>query len=138
MVKSDNVQMRSGGGTLLADGTVKWDVRKIGNAEELNGQAIEDFKSELLAAVPEQKVYSTVRLIYGTVNVSGSVDINAPNPSGTIPLPSGYTRAQCKYVVFGKYAGYPNQSTGQVYSYSIPNEYWKYGQPFDYLCIAVK
>lgn len=88
--------------------------------------------------MPEQKVYSTVTLIYGTVNVGGSVDINAPNPSGTIPLPSGYTRAQCKYVVFGRYAGYPNQSTGRVESFSSTDEYWKNGKPFDYLCIAVK
>ena len=55
------------GGTVLVDGTSKWEVRKIGNAEELNGQAIEDFKNELLAAVPEQKIYSTVLLSSGEI-----------------------------------------------------------------------
>ncbi len=135
MVKSDNVQMRSGGGTLLADGTVKWDVRKIGNAEELNGQAIEDFKNELLAAVPKS---SKVFLSTGTIN-----------RRGTIPLPNGYSRGQCKYCAWLDSLGTNstsafycaiNQSNGELVGYiggssTLPGSY---AVNFGYLCIAVK
>ena len=70
------------GGTVLVDGTSKWEVRKIGNAEELNGQAIEDFKNELLAAVPEQKIYSTVLLSSGEMKQGMHKKLGIIAPSG--------------------------------------------------------
>ncbi len=139
MVKNNNnIQMRSGGGTLLADGTVKWAALKIGNAEELNGQAIEDFKNELLAAVPEQKIYSTVLLSSGEMKPNGTSTVY-------IPLPSGYTRSQCKYAIWsiGATNMSINQSTGAVicYNYGVNSgdQYTPpYGISFGYICIAVK
>lgn len=133
-----NEIVRYGGGTVLVDGTSKWEVRKIGNAEELNGQAIEDFKNELLAVVPEQKIYSTVLLSSGEMKPNGTSTVY-------IPLPSGYTRSQCKYAIWsiGATNMSINQSTGAVicYNYGVNSgdQYTPpYGISFGYICIAVK
>ena len=65
---------------------------------------------------------------------------------GTIPLPDGYTRGQCKYAVWphsqamlasggGNYITQVNQSTGGVTIYSLSSEY---PGTAGYLCIGVK
>lgn len=70
---------------------------------------------------------------------------------GTIPLPSGYTRDQCKYAVWANTATYGrdsttkincsvNQSTGVVafQYYNGVSEVWFNGTTAGYLCIGVK
>lgn len=87
--------------------------------------------------------------------ISVSLTAGTIGNGGTIPLPSGYTRAQCRYAVWvdsfpdakaGDYRGNMtlrvNQSTGGVncsfYTYDSDNgRYTVYGTA-GYLCIAVK
>lgn len=110
----------------------------------LGGQTAAQIIANTLGQVPEQKKYSNVVVTAGTIS-----------HGGTIPLPSGYTRAQCKYAVWGsnfpsaRYGDYEgdrsvivNQATGGVtclfYSYDSEGEsYTTYGTA-GYLCIAVK
>ena len=87
--------------------------------------------------------------INGTVSITGGTVANG----GTIPLPSGYTRAQCKYAVwahsqpkaYGTYRGQEtrtvNQDTGAVTcTISSDDEDTIHTQPgtAGYLCIGVK
>lgn len=100
----------------------------------MNGQAIEDFKNELLAAVPET---SKVALVTGIIN-----------RSGTMPLPSGYTREQCKYCAWldridgsssANFHCSIDQSSGTIVGHvSNGNIPGSYAVIFGYLCIAVK
>lgn len=85
-----------------------------------------------MGKVPAQKVYSSVVVTAGTINYEG-----------TIPLPSGYGRSQCKYAVWPLGGGGNeeislgvNQNTGYVsvrYG-SSGTRYMNAG----YLCVAVK
>ena len=83
-----------------------------------------------------------------------SVTAGTVSDGGTIPLPSGYSRSQCRYAVWSHdmpdaNGGYGsgswhktqvNQSTGEVfcqYSYDSSTNYRKSGTA-GYLCVAVK
>lgn len=95
----------------------------------LQGKTVEQIKSETLANVPA-KTNVTV--------VVGSVYTDARSGSATIPLPSGYTRGQCRYFInanidFGFNSSLVNQSTG---TFTIGDGYKSLR--FVYLCIAVK
>jgi hypothetical protein len=79
------------------------------------------------------------------VTVSGTVTTSGTSPV-TIPLPSGYTRAQCKYAIWVIY-GYAsnltvNQSTGAVTAYIESDggdgAIYYSGRNIGYLCIGVK
>ena len=86
----------------------------------------------------EQKIYSTVLLSSGEMKPNGTSTVY-------IPLPSGYTRSQCKYAIWsiGATNMSINQSTGAVicYNYGVNSgdQYTPpYGISFGYICIAVK
>lgn len=122
-----------GGGTVLVDGTSKWVLCKINDAESLEGKTVAEIIEQALGQVPEQKKYSTVVVTAGIINYEG-----------TIPLPSGYTRSQCKYAVWATGDGANtsdisikvDQNTGfvSVRYGSSGTRYMNAG----YLCIAVK
>ncbi len=95
----------------------------------LQGKTVEQIKSETLANVPAK---TNVTVVVGVVYTNGSTG------SATIPLPSGYTRGQCRYFIntnidFGFNSSLINQSTG---IFSIGSDYRS--AKFAYLCIAVK
>ena len=73
------------------DGSVVWSLNKINNAEQLNGLTAEQIKNNAING-------KTVKL----QGKSGSLTItysNGNQPTATIPLPSGFTRSQCSYVI---------------------------------------
>lgn len=89
----------------FSDGSVKWELMKISNAEQLNGL--------------------TAKQIAGNITVKnldifmGSFAVGSKNSgsyqTGTIPLPSGYTRAQCKYWVSAAPISFSNNGSCSVY-----------------------
>lgn len=100
-----------------------------------------------------QIIANTLGQVPKGINVS--VTAGTIGNGGTIPLPSGYNRAQCRYAVWGgsfpesRYGEYQgnrtvsvNQSTGGVncyfYSYDSDNISWTTYGTAGYLCIAVK
>lgn len=127
---------------MINDGTVKWEIRKITvaeNSELLNGQTAAQIINETLGQVPK--------------GVSMSVTAGTIGNAETIPLPSGYTRAQCKYAVWAtdlsedekdgntSHVQYlsVNQSTGLVDSRRQKYGYSSFRSVVaGYLCIAVK
>lgn len=121
------------GGTVLVDGTSKWVLCKINDAESLEGKTVAEIIEQALGQVPEQKKYSTVVISAGIINYEG-----------TIPLPSGYNRSQCKYAAWVTGSANDtsdilldvNQDTGfvRVRYGSDGTRYMNAG----YLCIAVK
>lgn len=117
------------------DGSAKWELIKISNAEQLNGLTAK----QILAKT------SKVSIISGTIS-----------NGGIIPVPSGYERSQCKYAVwmhneynctFDNYTTTyiyiifrvsVDQSTGRVTCYEHTGDRKQKGIIADYLCIAVK
>lgn len=128
------------GGDFCIDGTAKWlvySILKSPDAFLLGGQTAAQIIANTLGQVPEQKKYSNVVVTAGTIS-----------HGGTIPLPSGYTRAQCKYAVWleNHYSyGDTNacgvdQNTGLVtaITYSHDSDSSDTKLRAGYLCIAVK
>lgn len=95
-----------------------------------------------------QSLISSVKSLVNTKNDvyigNGTGSVN--NTTFTIPLPSGYSRGQCRYVVVPNNVGYNagfalnvNQGTGAVSGYSTHvNTSNKYSLSFYYVVIAVK
>lgn len=95
-----------------------------------------------------QSLISSVKSLVNTKNDvyigNGTGSVN--NTTFTIPLPSGYSRGQCRYVVVPNSVGYNdgfalnvNQGTGAVSGYrSYVNGSNKYSLSFYYVVIAVK
>lgn len=127
---------------MINDGTVKWEIRKIAEAENsrlLNGKTYAQIINETLVQVPKG---ISISVIVGTIVCNAG-------RGGTIPLPSGYTREQCKYFInyiegFYRDESYSdgyfntnsvNQSNGAIAGFSSHNSYTL---PVPYLCIAVK
>lgn len=127
---------------MINDGTAKWEIRKITEAENsvlLNGKTSVQIMNETLGQIPNG---ISISVIVGTVVCNAG-------RGGTIPLPSGYTREQCKYFInyiegFYRESDYPdghfntnsvNQSNGGITGFSSHNSY---SLSVPYLCIAVK
>lgn len=95
-----------------------------------------------------QSLISSVKSLVNTKNDvyigNGTGSVN--NTTFTIPLPSGYSRGQCRYVVVPNNVGYNdgfalnvNQGTGAVSGYSThANTSKTYSLSFYYVVIAVK
>lgn len=96
-------------------------------------------------------VQSLINSLKGLINAKNDVYIgngtgSVKNTTFTIPLPSGYSRGQCRYVVVPNSVGYNdgfalnvNQGTGAVSGYrSYVNGSNKYSLSFYYVVIAVK
>lgn len=95
-----------------------------------------------------QSLISSVKSLVNTKNDvyigNGTGSVN--NATFTIPLPSGYSRGQCRYVVVPNNVGYNdgfalnvNQGTGAVSGYSTHvNTSKTYSLSFYYVVIAVK
>lgn len=96
-------------------------------------------------------VQSLINSLKGLINAKNDVYIgngtgSVNNTTFTIPLPSGYSRGQCRYVVVPNSVGYNdgfalnvNQGTGAVSGYrSYVNGSNKYSLSFYYVVIAVK
>lgn len=130
---------------MINDGTVKWEIRNITEAENsklLNDKTAEQIINETLDRIPEKtKVLVTVGAVKGVVS-SGSIWDAVI--SATIPLPSGYNREQCRYWVepiLYEQETYSwrmepgikdiDQSTGKITNVKKDKTYY-------YLCIAVK
>ena len=73
------------------DGSVVWSLNKINNAEQLNGLTAEQIKNNAINGkiVQVQGVSGSFNLSYGERDVV----------SYTIPLPNGFTRQQCAYII---------------------------------------
>lgn len=117
---------------VFSDGTAKWELKTITNAKTLEGNTLQEVLNQALQQSTKVKLES------GAV-ASGS----------TIPLPSGFTRQQCRYAITAlsvsmytydtqtKSVSWDiNQDTGYV-SVSIRGEKVN-GRLSGYLCIAVK
>lgn len=129
------------GGDFCIDGTAKWlvySILKSPDAFLLGGQTAAQIIANTLGQVPE--------------GISVIVTAGTIGNGGTIPLPSGYTREQCKYAVWAysvrSSAGHGgsihvevNQSNGVV---SVYGSFYDSESDFEtsgtagYLCIAVK
>lgn len=96
-------------------------------------------------------VQSLINSVKSLINAKNDVYIgngtgSVKNTTFTIPLPSGYSRGQCRYVVVPNNVGYNNgfilnvnQGTGAVSGYcSYVNGDNKYSLSFYYVVIAVK
>lgn len=139
-------------GQVITDGDAKWEViaKAIIDAS-ISGKVI-----TVTFIDGTQKTLTTQDTVGSTVSITAGTLSNG----GTIPLPSGYTRAQCKYAVWShEYAnasernnGYGmyglrvqvNQDTGVVTASSrnySPDDGQKWNSSsltVGYLCIAVK
>lgn len=82
--------------TTVNDGSVKWQAIKFSEADTLGGLTATDIKSQAISG----KVVQT-KGMYGSFGMSYK-DGNAP--TYTIPLPSGFTRSQCAYIITEKYS----------------------------------
>lgn len=123
---------------MINDGTAKWEIRKITEAENstlLNDKTAIQIINEVLGKIPDSS----------RVSISGG----AIGHGGVIPLPNGYVREQCKYSVW--FAGFSfnnyenntigwelsvDQSTG-VINCRYCDSKWR-NSTASYLCIAVK
>lgn len=86
---------------MINDGTVKWEIRKITEAEIsrnsslLNGKTVEeienDFENDFLKNIKE----NGVMVVIG--NFTASRQGTSETLYGQIPLPVDYIRSQCKY-----------------------------------------
>lgn len=114
------------------DGTVKWELRVITNAKTLEGNTLQ----EILNQIPRWNI----SIIVGTLSVTDT------SPK-TIPLPSGFTRQQCKYFInrveydFAQFPGTSyvdnndvNQDTDSISLFRAP----KYTVKVPYMCICLK
>ena len=150
-------------GDTVTDGSVTWQVcNRTSDVTSVNGQTgdveIKDYVQSasidgttiVLTKADGTEVFLPIEIPQGGSTVSITAGTVANN--GTIPLPSGYTRAQCKYAVWCHSITHNdgnkglrvqvNQSTGVVTvgMYLIDaesNMYWS-GGTAGYLCIAVK
>lgn len=130
---------------MINDGTVKWEIRNITEAENsklLNDKTAEQIINETLDRIPEKtKVLVTVGAVKGVASSGSFWDTVI---SATIPLPSGYNREQCRYWVepiLYEQETYSwrmepgikdiDQSTGKITNVKKDKTYY-------YLCIAVK
>ena len=104
----------SRGGTILSDGSAKWELCKIDesvlskDSELLQGKTVEQIKSETLANVPAK---TNVTVVVGVVNFP------VHSRTATIPLPSGYVRSQCRYFINTVRFSYDNDSSN-AYSWA--------------------
>lgn len=124
---------------MINDGTVKWEIRKITEAENselLNGKTLGEIINEILAQVPEKTNVTVITGSVWTTKISDNSGgfIKNPRMTATIPLPEGYIREQCKYFI-DKNQNCLNQSTGY---YEIACEIGDSTYNISYLCIAVK
>lgn len=123
---------------MINDGTVKWEVRKITEAENsnlLNDKTAMQIINEVLVKIPDS---SKVYISGGTIG-----------HGGTIPLPSGYVREQCKYSVWFSGFSFDNYETNTIGWELSVNQLngvvncryceskWR-NSTAGYLCIAVK
>lgn len=82
---------------MINDGTVKWEIRKITEAEIsrnsslLNGKTVEEIENDFLKNI---KV-NGVMVVIG--NFTASRQGTSETLYGQIPLPVDYIRSQCKY-----------------------------------------
>ena len=105
---------------MINDGTVKWEIRKITEAENselLNGKTLGEIINEILAQVPEKTNVTVITGSVWTTKISDNSGgfIKNPRMTATIPLPEGYIREQCKYFI-DKNQSCLNQSTGYYLS----------------------
>lgn len=126
------------------DGSVVWSLNKISNAEQLNGYTAQ----QIISKIPTTST-GNVKVLTGTINTVLQGDKYNSNVIGTVPLPSGYSRSQCKYAVSYNsrynvnaiYISDFNQSNGQITAYNKTEDDWKdYYSPvtISYICVAVK
>lgn len=125
---------------MINDGTVKWEIIKITEAEIsrnsklLEGQTAAQIIANTLSQVPK--------------GISVSVTAGTIRHGRTIPVPGGYTRAQCKYAVWlTSHSSYGDtnacgvdQNTGVVTAIKYPHDSDSSDTELTagYLCIAVK
>lgn len=132
------------GGDFCIDGTAKWlvySILKSPDAFLLGGQTAAQIIANTLGQVPK--------------GISVSVTAGTIGNGGTIPLPSGYTRAQCKYAVWPTSISvytYATSTARPTISVNQNNGVVSYGGNYSnsepagggsvtgagYLCIAVK
>ena len=82
--------------TTVNDGSVKWQAIKFSEADTLGGLTVAEIKSQAISG----KVVQT-KGVYGSFGMSYK-EGNAP--TYTIPLPAGFTRSQCAYIITEKYS----------------------------------
>ena len=78
------------------DGSVVWSLNKINNAEQLNGLTAEQIKNNAING-------KTVKLQGKSGSFTLTYTKQGTKPTFTIPLPSGYSRNQCSYVITEEY-----------------------------------
>ncbi len=75
------------------DGSVKWQAIKFSEADTLGGLTVADIKSQAISGKVVQ-----MKGLYGNVTLS-----TQGTKSYTIPIPSGYSRSQCVYIISEEY-----------------------------------
>lgn len=136
----------------ISDGTVKWSMYGMLYALKLEGKSVATIKTEIQALIPS--VPSHVKVVVGSVNLVYKYERIAYTLTGTIPLPSGYSRSNCTYFIesgieylYGSdsesstlrlsRADYVTQSTGFI-SFPVRSGGGMGNNPIRYLLIAVK
>lgn len=85
----------------INDGSCKWELKKITNAEQLNGLSINELK---------QNISSGIEIFYGTISPNIVVGSHTEkyytiyHMGIQFTLPSGYTKEQCKILAFDSYS----------------------------------
>ena len=108
---------------IFNDGSCKWELKRITNAEQLNGLNI----NELM-----QNIKSGIEIFYGTIkpNIELGREGQALNVIVKMgiqfSLPRGYTKEQCKILAFGAKlitydAGKSSSGSSSVYETSVLN-----------------
>ena len=77
------------------DGTAKWQLIKYSEADTLGGLTASEIKSQAISGKNVQ-----VKGQHGLVKLSTN-----GTKTYTIPVPSGYNRSQCAYVISEEYSG---------------------------------
>lgn len=83
------------------DGSCKWELKKITNAEQLNGLSINELT---------QNIRSGIEIFWGTIapNIdlgTEGVGLGVAHKMGIqFSPPEGYTKEQCKILAFGSYS----------------------------------
>lgn len=92
----------------MNDGTAKWELCKISDAESLEGTTLEQLLSQIKTLIPVTS--SNVKIITGNAKATSSGSRN--NFVITIPLPSGFRRSNCKYWINTTYYRYYYDESG--------------------------
>lgn len=92
------------------DGSVVWQIIKFSEADTLGGLTANDIKSQ---AINEKVVQVQGQIGRVTLSTKGS-------QTYTIPVPSGYNRDQCAYIVSEEYDEITDDR-GNAYSYILVN-----------------